>query len=251
MNFRDLLNVHQHADGVRSLTKIEENCRACSLGKAHRLPFAGHFQQTTSIGEIIHSDIVGPLEASFPNLYRYVATFQDDHSQYVFLVFMCTRDEIRDAYNAVIRKMEALVNGDCPTTFSVRLLHSDGANEYKSLQKYLGEYGMGKSFSPPYTPELNAIAERINRTMVEGARSILIQANLPRCLWIFALKHVIFVRNWVPHSTTGTTPFSLLNGKRPNLKNVRLFGGTAYVLRLPPGSKFEARATEGVYLETM
>jgi len=53
------------------------------------------------------------------------------------------------------------------------------------------------------------------------------------------------------HSTTGKTPFSILKNERPNLKNIRVFGCKAYVLRLPRISKLEPRAIEGVYLETI
>ncbi len=55
-----------------------------------------------------------------------------------------------------------------------------------------------QSFSAPYTLERNSIAERVNRTIVEGARSLLIQAGLPQNLWPYAMKHVVHVRNRVP-----------------------------------------------------
>lgn len=110
---------------------------------------------------------------------------------------------------------------------------------------------MSQSFSPPYTPEHNAIAERINRTLCDAARSLLIQASLPSCLWPFALKHVIYVRNRVQHFATGKSPFEVVTNRRPNLKHIRVFGCTAYVLQLPRPSKFSNRAIEGVYLETV
>lgn len=87
--------------------------------------------------------------------------------------------------------------------------------------------------------------------MVEAARALLIQAKLPDCLWPFALKHVGFVRNRVPHATIGNTPYSIVTGAKPDLKHMRVFGCMAYVLRLPRGTKFEPRALERVYLETL
>lgn len=86
-------------------------------------------------------------------------------------------------------------------------IHSDNAKEFLALQNDLGGLHVNrtKSFAPPHTPELNGIAERINRTMVEAALSLLIQADLPSCLCPFAFKHVIYVRNRIPHSTVGVT----------------------------------------------
>lgn len=80
---------------------------------------------------------------------------------------------------------------------------------------------------------------------------MLIQANLLDCLWSYALRHAIYIRNRIKHSTTGTTPYYLFTGERPDLKYVRAFGCAAYILRLPQASKFEPRALEGVYLETL
>lgn len=87
--------------------------------------------------------------------------------------------------------------------------------------------------------------------MVEAALSMLIQANLPSRLWPFALKHAIHVRNRVPHSTTGSTPYLSMTNNTQSLKHIGVFGCTAYVLRQPPRSKLESRAYEGVYLKTM
>ena len=91
----------------------------------------------------------------------------------------------------------------------------------------------------------------LGHTMVEAAHSMLIQVNLAICLWPFALKSGTHVRNRVPHSATGKTPYLVMTGHIPSLKHIRVFGCAAYVLRQPSGSKFESSAVEGVYLETI
>lgn len=80
---------------------------------------------------------------------------------------------------------------------------------------------------------------------------MLIQANPPTCIWPFSVKHEVYVRNRVPHSKTGEPPLFPMTDKKPNLKNLRVFGCAAYILKLPEGSKFEARATEGILLEVL
>lgn len=105
-----------------------------------------------------------------------------------------------------------------------------------------------KSFSAPYTPEHNAIAEMINRTMVDDARSLLIQAKLPNYLWPFALNHVIYVLNRLQHSSTGTSPLIRLTNELPDFKNVRVLGCATFVLRVPRASKFDAGSVERFYL---
>lgn len=108
-----------------------------------------------------------------------------------------------------------------------------------------------KSYSPSYTPVMNVIAESVSQTMEDTARSILIQANLPGSLWPFAPKHVVRVINRVSYATTKEAPYKILTGVRPSLKRAKVFGCLEYVLKIPRGSKFEARAVEGVYVETL
>ena len=49
--------------------------------------------------------------------------------------------------------------------------------------------------STPYRHQSNAHAERIVKKVVEGARTILEQAGLPSCFWIFAVRHWCFMDN--------------------------------------------------------
>ena len=135
----------------------------------------------------------------------------------------------------------------CGDHVRIGRIHSDYGLEYVSLGKQHPD--TVKTFSPPYTPELNGIAERINRTIVEPARSMLCQADLPECFWPYAVRQAVFVRNRVRHSTINASPYFLITGKKPSLKHLRVFGCAAYVLRLPQtGGKFAPRADEGTLL---
>jgi transposase InsO family protein len=73
--------------------------------------------------------------------------------------------------------------GSAGDSYRVLQLHSDNAPEYRDICHDARSDGVEQSFSPPYTPEHNAIAERVNRTIVEPARSMLIKANLSHSLW--------------------------------------------------------------------
>lgn len=70
-------------------------------------------------------------------------------------------------------------------------VHSDRAKEYLAWQNDFGGRILDISMSPPYTPELEASSERVNRTMVEVDRSLRTQAALRRRLWPFEIKHVV------------------------------------------------------------
>jgi hypothetical protein len=112
-------------------------------------------------------------------------------------------------------------------------VHIDGGKEYEKLERL--EDHLAK-YSAPYTPEKNPISERGNRTLLDAARTLLFEADLPACWWPFAIKHVLYVRNRVRHATTGNSPYYRVTGEKPSLKNLKVFGGRAYFLILPTPS---------------
>ena len=65
----------------------------------------------------------------------------------------------------------------------VSILRTDGGSEYQSLElkKYLKDNGIEHEKTPPYTPELNGMAERLNRTCIERVR----------CLRVIGNKHTL------------------------------------------------------------
>lgn len=107
------------------------------------------------------------------------------------------------------------------------------------------------SYPPSYTPELYAVAKRMNRTLLDTARALLVQSSLPRCLWPLTLKHIIYMRSTVQQCTVHDTPCFVLTNKRLSFENIRVFSCNAYALRLPFPLEFKSRAVDGIYLETM
>ncbi len=60
----------------------------------------------------------------------------------------------------------------------------------------------------PKTPEQNGVAERLNRTLVESARSMLLDANLSKSYWAEAISTAVYIRNRCPtKAVLRMTPF--------------------------------------------
>jgi hypothetical protein len=127
-------------------------------------------------------------------------------------------------------------------------VNSDGGKEYEKLERLEDHLA---TYSAPYTPENNSISERGNIKSFDAARTLLIEADLPACFWPFAIKNVFYVRNRVRHATTGDSPYYMVTGEKPSLKNLKVFGCRAYVLVLPTPSKIERRAEPGILLECL
>lgn len=76
------------------------------------------------------------------------------------------------------------------TKKKLRTLITDNGGEYTSTEfkDYLKAEGIQHKLTIPKTPEQNGVAERLNRTLVEMARSMLLDAKLKKKFWAEAIS---------------------------------------------------------------
>ena len=79
-------------------------------------------------------------------------------------------------------------------------LRSDNDGEYMSeeFQSFLKEKGIAHQLSVAYCPQQNGVAERMNRTLMERARSMISHAGVPKCYWGEAVATAAYITNRVP-----------------------------------------------------
>ena len=88
-------------------------------------------------------------------------------------------------------------------------LRSDNGGEYTSHEftNYCKERGISHEFTNPYTPEQNGVSERLNRTLIESARSMMYHAKLPLKFWAEAASTAAYLCNRSPTiAVNGMTP---------------------------------------------
>ena len=66
---------------------------------------------------------------------------------------------------------------------------TDNGGEYASTEfaEYLESRHIQHQTTVPHTPEQNGVAERVNRTLLEKARSMIAHADLPKSYWAEAV----------------------------------------------------------------
>lgn len=64
-----------------------------------------------------------------------------------------------------------------------------------AMRSFLEDRGIKQSFSPAYSPAQNAIAARLNRTIVEEAQSFMTHAGLPFSFSAEVAVHTAEIRN--------------------------------------------------------
>ena len=93
----------------------------------------------------------------------------------------------------------------------LKVLRTDNGGEYTSakFEDYLKAEGVRHERTVPKTPEQNGVAERMNRTLVETTRSMLIDSKLPHKFWAEALATATYIRNrCTTKAIDGMTPYS-------------------------------------------
>ena len=87
------------------------------------------------------------------------------------------------------------------TEKKIKTIQSDNggeftSNEFKELCK---ELGIKRELSTPYNPQQNGVVEWNNRTIMEAAREMLHDQDLPMHLWAEAVRIEVYVQNHTPH----------------------------------------------------
>ena len=76
----------------------------------------------------------------------------------------------------------------------------------------------------PTTPQQNGVSERHNRTLMDMARSMLINSTLPVSLWMYALKTTMYLLNRVPSKVVPKTSFELWTNRSPSIRHLHVWG---------------------------
>jgi transposase InsO family protein len=167
-----------------------------------RRPFPEKAKPTENVLDCVTSDVCGPFEIESVGKKLYFITFNDIYSGYTNVEFLRRKSEVPDKAIAFIENLKTQLNQ------KPKIFRSDRAGEYLSdkMQSYLAKEGIRFQCTVGYAPEQNGIAERKNRTLVEAARTMLIDSGLPKSFWAEAINTAAYVYNNTLNSKTMKTP---------------------------------------------
>ncbi|GJZ67623.1 retrovirus-related pol polyprotein from transposon TNT 1-94, partial [Tanacetum coccineum] len=115
------------------------------------------------------------------------------------------------------------------------------------MNEFCGLKGIKREFNVARTPQQNGVDGRKNRTLIEAARTMLVDSLLPIVFWAKAVNTACYVINRVlvtkPHNKT---PYELIICRPPSISFMRPFGCLVTILNtLDPLGKFDRKAEEG------
>ena len=226
---------------------FDRDCEGCSLGKQSREPFSKKgTEHASDILHLVHSDVCGPMQIASDGGARYLLTFIDDHSRMTVTYFMKNKCEVLERFKEYVSMAENF------TGKKLKCLRSDNGGEYisKEFDNFCKQHGIIQEPTIPRTPQQNGVAERMNRTLLENARSMLYHAKMPLRFWAEAINTAAYIRNRCPTTAIkGCTPYEVWFKRKPNISNLKVFGCNAYVhIPKEKRQKLDAKSTKCIFI---
>jgi hypothetical protein len=169
-------------------------CKYCVYGKQRRVSFKVGSHTSKGVLEYVHSDVWGPVAVSSNGGAYYFVSFIDDFSRKVWVYFMKHKSEVF----TIFKQWKAQVENQ--TERKVKYLRSDNGLEYKdtAFLEFCKTEGITRHFTVKGTPQQNGVVERMNRTLLEKARCMRLNAGLPKSFWAEAVNYACFITNRSP-----------------------------------------------------
>ncbi|CAI7884705.1 unnamed protein product [Closterium sp. NIES-54] len=183
------------------------SCPTCLETKFTKFPFSSGTGPAKALLALVHMDVVGPTRAPSLSGSHYFLTIVDDHTRAVWVYPLQTKGEV-----AVAVLKEWTSRAQRESRHKVKVIRTDNGGEFigADFEAVLKKKGIEHQLTMPYNPQQNSVAERFNRTLQEGARTLLGRAGLPDPFWVTALRQVALVKNrvlatvgdkqWVPYT---------------------------------------------------
>ncbi|CAI7876459.1 unnamed protein product [Closterium sp. NIES-54] len=139
-------------------------CLPCVEGRQRAAPHSSSFPPTTAPQQTLHMDFKG---------------------------------EVVDVLIPWIHVVRLQLRKRFSTDLRVLRLHSDRCGEFSShlLREFRHGEGILQSFTLPYSPQQNGIAERRIGLVMEVARTSMIHAAAPNFLWPFVVRYAVHQLN--------------------------------------------------------
>ena len=232
LNRQDLIRLTSMSTGIQLTQKPKHTspkCGSCQKGKLKRKPSRRPQDPVFEKNECMDSDIIGPLDPTTFDGFKYAAPITCRATGHIFLYLL---KEKKDFFDVVENHLIPLLKTQSPG-FKIKRWRSDEGSEIKNrlFKAFFAKKGIEWEPSAPYAKEQDGRSERLHLTVMNNVRAILEDAGLPFYLWGEVLKTVIYLKNRSPAArlrVQNLTPHEAYFGIAPDLSHLRLIGCDAW-----------------------
>ncbi|WVY90035.1 hypothetical protein V8G54_035549 [Vigna mungo] len=218
-------------------------CDHCVLGKSHRIPFGKGKHSTERPFEYVHADLWGPARTLTHGGGAYFLSIIDDFSRRVWIYVLKNKSETFQKFKEWHTQIENQLG--C----RLKCLRTDNGLEFVSeeFNGFCKEKGIRRHRTVVGTPQQNGLAERMNRTILERVRCMLLGSGLSKAFWGEAANTAVYLINRSPSSALNfKTPMEVWSGRPADYSHLRVFGSLAFAhVR---GDKLDSRAARCIFL---
>ncbi|GKC71610.1 retrovirus-related pol polyprotein from transposon TNT 1-94, partial [Tanacetum coccineum] len=133
------------------------------------------------------------------------------------------------------------------TRRTVKRMRTDNGLEFREFKQLCIDSGIARHLTVVGTPQQNGLVERMNRTLMDKVRCLLIQSGLPKTFWAEATCTAAYLINRSPSTVIEKkTPMEIWSGHPSDYGMLRIFGCVAYLH--DKQGKLEPRAIKCVLL---
>ncbi|CAI7919043.1 unnamed protein product [Closterium sp. NIES-54] len=197
-------------------------CPTCMQAKFTRYPFSSLEATAKAPLDEVVMDVVGPLKLGVVGA-EYFLTIVDVYTRMTCVYVLFKKTDVAETVKTdwlpmVERQQDRLV----------KAIRTDQGGEFlsKDFSLWLKKNGIRHSLTMPYSPAMNGIAERANRTITETARGLLIEAGLPDYFWPDVVQSACVGKNRaLTHEEADKwVPYVEWIGRKPKVDMLRVFG---------------------------
>ncbi|CAI7801009.1 unnamed protein product [Closterium sp. NIES-53] len=197
-------------------------CPTCMQAKFIRYPFSSSEATDKEPLDEVVMDVMGPLKLRAGGA-EYFLTIVDVYTRMTWVYVLSKKSDVAETVKTdwlpmVERQQDRLVKS----------IRTDRGGELlnKEFELWLKKNGIRHSLTMPYSPAMNGIAERTNRTITETARGLLIEAGLPDYFWPDAVRSACVAKN-IALTHVGAdkwVPYVEWIGRKPKVDMLRVSG---------------------------
>lgn len=165
---------------LKNKESVLKFCEPCVYGKQTRKPFPTVNERRSKRPlELIHTDVCGKIEPIAWDGSKYFVTFIDDFTHFTVVYVIEKKSEVLEKFKqyttmvevqfqAKVAEYSVGINLRDHITSMIGRVKCDNGGEYTSneFNDFCEQRGIQLNCTVPYNPELNSVAERMNRTLM-------------------------------------------------------------------------------------
>ncbi|KAA0041515.1 gag-pol polyprotein [Cucumis melo var. makuwa] len=153
-----------------------ESCSECPAGKQVKSVHKPvNISSTSHILELLHIDLMGPMQTESLGRKRYAVVCVEDFSHYTWIKFILDKSETFKTCQTLFTQLQREKNT------GIGRIRTDHGREFENqhFAEFCDNEGIFHEFSAPLTPQQNGVVERRNRTLEEMDRVMIHAKHLP------------------------------------------------------------------------